>query len=126
MKYRFQPSPYTEVRVIGGISVTQTGRIGLPKFFLTTQGIQRGTKAYLYWDAENRAIAIEFTQQGDATAFPIVFTQGYGAFITAGRFFQANDLHADTHTGRYSYVRETGATIGLPEARSSVFVIRLR
>jgi hypothetical protein len=126
MRYRFQPSPYTEGRAIEGISVTQAGRIGLPKFFLTTQGIQPGTKAYLYWDEESQAIAIEFTQQGDATAFPIVFTQGYGAFITARRFFQAHGLKTDAHAGRYAYVRKTGAAIGLLEARSSVFVIRLR
>jgi hypothetical protein len=126
MKYRFRPAPYTERRAIEGISVTQAGRIGLPKFFLTTQGIQRGTKAYLYWDAGNRAIAIEFTQQGDATAFPIVFTQSYGAFITARRFFQAHGLDAGPHTGRYSYVRETGAAIGLPEAQANLFVIGLR
>jgi hypothetical protein len=125
MKYRFQLSPYTEVRAIEGILVTQAGRIGLPKFFLTTQGIQRGAKAYLYWDAENRAIAIEFTRQGDATAFPIVFTQRYGAFITARRFFQAHGLDVGTHAGRYSYVRETGAAIRVPEARSSLIVIGL-
>jgi hypothetical protein len=126
MKYRFQPSPYTEVRAIEGVSVTQAGRIGLPKFFLTTQSIQRGTKAYLYWDAENRAIAIEFTRQGDATAFPIVFTQHYGAFITARRFFQAHGLNSNAYAGRYAYARKVGAAIGVPEAESSLFVIRFR
>ncbi len=102
------------------------GRIGLPKFFLTTQGIQRGMKAYLYWDSEMRAIAIEFTHRDDATAFPIVFTQKYGAFITAARFFQIHGLDAGAHKGRYSYVREAGEAIGIPKAASEVFVIRLR
>jgi hypothetical protein len=126
MKYRFQLSPYTEARVIEGISVTQAGRIGLPKLFLTTQGIQRGAKAYLYWDEEKGAIAIEFTRQDDATAFPIVFTQRYGAFITARRFFQAHGLSTDAHAGRYAYARKAGAAIGVPEARSNLVVIRLR
>lgn len=126
MTYHFQQSPYTQARAIEGVSVTKTGRIGLPKFFLTTQGIQRGIKAYLYWDSETHAIAIEFTHRDDATAFPIVFTHKYGAFISSRRFFQAHDLDASEHTARYSYTREAGEAIGLPEARSSLFVIRLR
>jgi hypothetical protein len=125
MKYDFQPTPFTQIRAIDGISITRAGRIGLPKFFLTTQGIQPGMKAYLYWDSETRSIAIEFTGQGDATAFPIVFTKGYGAFISASRFFSAHGIDASEHTGRYSYTREAGAAIGIPEAMSSLFVIRL-
>lgn len=121
MKYSLQLSPYTQARVIDGISVTKTGRIGLPKYFLTTQGIQRGMKAYLYWDAETRSVAIEFTHRDDATAFPIVFTQKYGAFITAARFFQTHGLDAGAHTGRYSYACETGEALGISEAMSSLF-----
>ncbi len=126
MRYNFQLSPYIPVRTIDGISVTKAGRIGLPKFFLTTHGIQQGTKAYLYWDSETRAMAIEFTRRADATAFPIVFTQHYGAFINGRRFFRIHNLDAGAHTGRYSYVRETGEAIGLPEAASEIFVVRLR
>jgi hypothetical protein len=126
MKYSFQLSPYTQVRAIDGVSVTKVGRIGLPKFFLTTHGIKRGARAYLYWDSETRAMAIEFSRQADATAFPIVFTQHYGAFINARRFFRIHSLDADAHMGRYSYVRETGEAIGLPGAASEVFVVRLR
>jgi hypothetical protein len=126
MKYHFQLSPYTQVRAIDGVSVTKAGRIGLPRFFLTTHGIQHGTKANLYWDSDTRAIAIEFTQQVDATVFPIVFTQRYGAFISARRFFRIHSLNVDAHVGRYPYARETGEAIGLPEAASEVFVVRLR
>jgi hypothetical protein len=126
MKYAFHLSPYTPARAIDGISVTKAGRIGLPKFFLATHGIERGTKAYLYWDSETRAMAIEFTRRADATAFPIVFTRHYGAFINARRFFRIHSLDAGAHTGRYSYVRETGEAIGLPEAASEVFVVRLQ
>jgi hypothetical protein len=126
MKYSFQHSPYTQGRVIDGISVTKTGRIGLPKFFLTTQGIQRGARARLYWESETRSIAIEFTGQANATAFPIVYTQKYGAFINAPRFFRAHSLDAAAYKGRYSYSRETGEALGIPKATSSLFVIRLR
>jgi hypothetical protein len=126
MSYRFRLSPYNQPRVIEGISVTKTGRIGLPKFFLSRHGVERGTKAYLYWDAETRAIAIEFARQNDATAFPIVFTQSYGAFINARRFFRTHNLDAGAQKGRYAYARETGEAIGLPEPASEVFVISLR
>lgn len=125
MKYSFQKSPYIQARVIDSISITKAGRIGLSKFFITMQGIQRAVKVNLYWDPENQAIAIDFTGHDDPAAFPIVFTQQYGAFINANRFFRANSLDPSTYKGRYSYSRQDGKAIGIPGATSNVFVITI-
>ena len=126
MKYSFQKSPYTQTRVIDGISITKAGRIGLSKFFITTQDIQRAMRANLYWDSENQAIAIGFTRTHDPASFPIVFTQKYGAFINANRFFRANGLDPSACKGRYSYSHQDGEAIGIPEATSSIFIVPLR
>jgi hypothetical protein len=126
MKYSFQRSPYTQARVIDGISITKAGRIGLSKFFITTQDVQRAMRADLYWDSEAKAIAIDFTRDDDPASFPIIFTRKYGAFINAGRFFQANGLDPSTYKGRYSYSRRGGEAVGIPEATSRVFLIRLQ
>ncbi len=126
MKYSFQRSPYSKLRVIDSISITKAGRIGLSKFFIATQDVQRGTRANLYWDSENQAIAIDFTRMDDPTAFPIIFTQQYGAFINANKFFRANGLDPSTYKGRYFYSRQDGKAIGIPEATSNTFIVPLR
>jgi hypothetical protein len=105
--------------------VTKAGRIGLSKFFVTTQGIQRGMRAMFYWDSGSHTIAIDFTARRDATAFPIVFTQKYGAFISSSRFFRTNNLDTGAYKGRYSYSCQDGEAIGIPEATSKVFLVQL-
>jgi hypothetical protein len=125
MKYSFRKSLYSPGRAIDGVSITKAGRIGLSKFFITTQGVRRGTKAYLYWDSDSQAIAIDFTQTNDPAAFPITFTQQYGAFVSAGRFFRANSLDPRVHKGRYAYSCLDGETLGIADATSNVFIVRL-
>ncbi|HXN38652.1 MAG TPA: hypothetical protein VN892_11470 [Solirubrobacteraceae bacterium] len=112
--------------MIDGISITQAGRIGLSKFFIMTQDIQRVMRANLYWDSKNQTIAIDFTRHDDPASFPIIFTQKYGAFINANRFFRANNLDPSTYKGRYSYSRQDSEAIGIPGATSRVFIVSLR
>jgi hypothetical protein len=126
MTFKFEKSLYSQPRMIAGISVTKTGLIGLPKFFLASHVVQRGVQAYLYWDARNKAIAIEFTDSGDPAAYPVHFTQQYGAFIQAIRFFRYQHLDPSDYKGRYRYARISGEEAGLRDARSNVFVMDLR
>jgi hypothetical protein len=70
MNYSFTLTPHNQPRVIEGMSVTRTGRIGLTKYFITTHDIARGARAYMYWDSTNETIAVEFTPKPDATAYP--------------------------------------------------------
>jgi hypothetical protein len=93
MSNRFTLTPYTTSRVIEGLSVTSAGRIGLTKAFITTHGVERGTRAHMYWDATKKAIAFEFTREFDASAYPVLFTRQYGAFINARRFFRWHRLN---------------------------------
>src|ERR1700733_13588241 len=101
MNHSFTLTPHSLPRIIEELSITKTGRIGLPKHFITTHGIERGTRAYMYWDVTNKAIALEFTQKDDATAYPVRFTRQYGAFITATRFFCSHHLDLAEYARRY-------------------------
>ncbi len=121
----FVRSLYSSTRIIEGISITRVGRIGLPKYFITQHSIHRGTRAYLYWDKRNSAIAIDFTNDDDPTAWPIIFTQAYGAFINANRFFRFNKLAPDQHIGRYTYTKMSGEQANMPYVPSDVFVVDL-
>jgi hypothetical protein len=126
MNYRFILTPYTSQRVIEGISITKAGRIGLTRCFITTHGIERSMRANMYWDATNLVIALEFTREADATAYPIRFTRQYGAFINASRFFRLHGLDPTQYARRYSYSKLNGEVIGLAEANASVFVVELK
>jgi hypothetical protein len=125
MQYRFTRTPHNQPRIIEGISITQAGRIGLSKHFITAHDIKRGTRVYMYWDANTKAIALAFTRKVDATAYPVLFTQQYGAFITASRFFRSHHLDPTKYARRYPYLELNGDAIGLVEAGARVFVIEL-
>ncbi|HSW99970.1 MAG TPA: hypothetical protein VLH38_02970 [Patescibacteria group bacterium] len=126
MRFNFQKTSYNQPRVIEGISVTKTGRIGLTKFFITSHGIEKGMRAYMYWDPTNKAIAIDFTKNNDAEAYPVGFTQQYGAFINASKFFKLYHLNLNVYARRYPYVKLNGGTIGLPKASAGVFFVDLK
>jgi hypothetical protein len=127
MIYKFSKTNYNQpiLREVEGLSINQTGRIGLTKFFLTEHSIPRGSKAYLYWDGVNKAIAIVFTEKKDNTAYPINFTQQFGAFINAAKFFRLNKLEIKKMAARYSYDVLSSESAGLTSEKGQVFVIDL-
>lgn len=124
-RHRFTLTPYTTSRSIEGLSVTRAGRIGLTKAFITEHNVKRGMRAPMYWDATKTAVAFYFTRQADASAFPVLFTQQYGAFINARRFFRWHRLNLSEHSGRYPYSELDGEAVGIGSAGSSVFVVDL-
>jgi hypothetical protein len=120
MIYSFKRTAYTRRRVFEGVSVTKTGRIGLSRWFITTHGIKNGARAYMYWDKEKKAIAVGFTNENDPSAYPVIFTRQYGAFINASRFFRANQVNPAEYARRYPYQRLPAKVVGL-QRDSDVF-----
>jgi len=127
MNYKFSKTPYDQpiLRVVEGLSINRTGRIGLTKFFLTTHHIPRGARAYLYWDDDKNAIAVVFTEKQDKTAYPINFTQQFGAFINASKFFRLNKLEVKELAARYPYHVLSPESVGISNKKGAVFVIDL-
>lgn len=125
MQYNFKPTPYTQDRIVDGLSITAAGRIGLSKYFLMKHHIQRESRANLYWDAETHTLAIEFTHKTDAAAYPLSFTQRYGGFINAARFFRSQQIKPKEHVGRYPYTMSGGTNVGIA-TNAHVFIVDLR
>lgn len=125
MKYNFKPTPYTQDRFIDGISITAAGRIGLSKYFVTKHHIQRKVRANLYWDAESQVLAIEFTVEAAPAAHPVSFTQRYGGFINAARFFKNQQIKPQDYVGRYPYSVSHGPDVGIA-TNAHVFIMNLR
>lgn len=74
----------------------------------------------MYWDKEKKAIAVGFTNENDLSAYPVVFTRQYGAFISASRFFRANQINPAEYARRYPYQRLPAKVVGL-QGDSDVF-----
>lgn len=125
MQYSFTRTPHYQPRIIEGISITKAGRIGLSKYFITTHGIERGMRVYMYWDANTKAIALSFTHKADATAYPVLFTQQHGAFITASRFFRSHHLDPVEYARRYPYFELDADAMGLVEVDGRLFVVEV-
>jgi predicted type IV restriction endonuclease len=125
MQYNFKVTPNTQDRFIDGVSITAAGRIGLPKHFLTKHRIQRERRASLYWDAERQSLAIEFTHEANAAAYPLSFTQRYGGFINAARFFRNQKIKPKDYVGRYPYSVSAGSDVGIA-TNAKVFIVDLR
>jgi hypothetical protein len=126
MQYNFKPTPYTQDRLIGDfLSITSAGRIGLSKYFLTKHRIQRNCQANLYWDAETQTLAVEFTHEAEAAGHPTCFTQRYGGFINAARFFRNQQLKPRDYAGRYPYAVSQGLDVGIA-TNARVFIVSLR
>jgi hypothetical protein len=126
MKYQFRLAPYTSTRTHDSLSITKTGRIGLPKYFIANHDVQPPARANLYWNSASRSIAIQLVTVRNAETFPVVFTKQFGAAISARRFFAANNVPLDQHVvGRYEYSKLPGKAVGIAEASSSVFLIQL-
>lgn len=125
MQYNFKSTPYSQDRFIDGLSITAAGRIGLPKYFLTKHRIPRESRANLYWDVETHTLAIEFTHQADDAAYPLSFTQRYGGFINAARFFRNEQIKPRDYVGRYPYTVSHGPEVGIA-TNSDVFMVHLQ
>lgn len=79
----------------------------------------------MYWDADSRTVAIAFTPGADPEAYPLGFTQRYGAFINAGKFFKVHHLDLDRYADRYQFTLVSGDSVNLSEAGPSVLLIDL-
>jgi len=102
-------------RVEDRITVTKSAGIGFPTQFYKDNGIAENKYAVLYWDAQNRAIGIKFTnEEGDKASFVILKSKkGYGGNIAAKSFFKAYDIDTKRVYGRYDWEKTEIPEIGL-------------
>ncbi|TWE11764.1 hypothetical protein BKA23_0550 [Rudaeicoccus suwonensis] len=80
----------------------------------------------MYYDELSSSVAISFTREEDEGAFPVYFTQGYGAFIGASKFFKVRGLKLPDQAVRYQYEIISAESAGIGDTNSTLFVISLK
>lgn len=108
-------------RVVDKITVTRTQSIGFPTKFYNDKNIKSFKYVVLYYDAEQKAIGIDFTNNvEEKSKFTIIHSKkGYGGSIIARSFFTTNEIDTNKYYGRYSWEKAPVPGVG------DVFVIKL-
>jgi hypothetical protein len=102
------------------ITVTRSSSIGFPTKFYNDNGISEYKFALLFWDAENSAIGISFTNDvEDSNRFSINHSDKYGGAIIARSFFKSNNVDLEKVSGKYKWEKVALDGVG------TLFVIKL-
>jgi hypothetical protein len=78
----------------------KTGRIGLGRQFVEQYGITGDSRAHLYWDITNMALAFWFDSDDGYT---VAFVNGDAGYILANSFFKTIGIDPSEHHGYYQY-----------------------
>lgn len=121
MTYNFQKFEGRNVRLESRITITKSNSVGFPSKFYNDNGIKNYKYVIFYWDPENRAIGIKFTNEsGERNKFSILHSKsGYGGSVVARSFFKSYDIDPKKYHGRYDYEKFTDREIG------EIFVIKI-
>ena len=122
----------------GSVSISKTGRIGLSREFMSENGIDSDSCAYLYWDAARKALAISFvTAERKEKGGPFARVQpadgyrvvsigaGAAGYIVAGGFFKKVDVNPTEHQGYYPYETLAADEAGISDGGKIAFVVTL-
>lgn len=109
------------VRLENRITLTKSNSIGFPQKFYNDNLIKDYKYVILYWDKENMAIGIEFTNNEQETnKFSILHSKiGYGGSIGVRSFLKSNNIDPNIYHGRYTWEK-----VAINDNRS-VFAIKL-
>lgn len=120
-KYKFQKFVGRNVRLEYRITITRSHSIGFPTKFYKDNGIKSFKYVVLFWDVENHAIGLHFTNdEGETNKFAILHSKaGYGGSIVARSFFRSYGIDPKIYHGRYEWEKY------LIEGVGEAFVIKL-
>lgn len=119
-KYNFKKFENVRGKTESRITITQSYSFGLPTQFYEQNDIENYDYAVLYYDEENKAVAIQFTNdETEENKFSISHHQKYGGSISARSFFQTYRLDPKEYKGKYEWEKKNLPGIG------EVFIIKL-
>lgn len=108
------------------ITITRSNHIGFPTQFYKDNDVANFKYTVLFYDKDNNAIGIKFTNEQEDGAISIArHNKGYGGYISATSFFRANRINTKKFANRYEYKKVTLSDVGFDEA-GVLFVIELR
>lgn len=108
------------------ITITRSNHIGFPTQFYKDNEVANFKYTILFYDKENNAIGVKFTNEQEAGVIAIArHNKGYGGYISATSFFRANRINTKRYAGRYEYKKVNLSDVGFDET-GVLFVIELR
>lgn len=107
------------------ITVTRSRSIGLPKGFFDDNKVGDYQYAALYYDKQNMAIGIVFTNEHEPGSIKITRNnKGYGGQIPAISFFKANRINTKKFAGRYEYEKKKLSDLGFSKL-GEMYIVNL-
>lgn len=127
MPYSFSKFEATNSRYETRITVTKSNHIGFPTMFYRDNRVADYKYAVLYYDPQEMAIAVRFTNdEAETGRFSIMRSnRDYGGGVVATSFFKANRIDTQRYAGRYDYEKLAAAEVGV-EGNADLFVIKLK
>jgi len=123
MQYNFTKFTNRNAKTEERITVTKSNSIGFPTAFYKENGINKYKFVVLFWDNENMAIGIKFTNDENnediKNRFKIAHSSKYGGGIIVRSFFRGNNIDPQKYNGRYEWKK---VNIG----DETIFVIELK
>lgn len=112
--YTFSKFTALKQRSVNKISITGSNSFNLPSKFYKDNSLGNYNYAILYYDSNNKAIGIQFTNdETEKSKLKIQKSnRGYGGFISATSFFKTNNIDTKIYKGRYDWKKETVENIG--------------
>lgn len=122
---KFQRYNKDITRVVDKITLTTSKQLGFPQAFTKKHGIHDYEGIVLYWEPEDRAIAVQFTTNIAEQGFiKLVKNEKYGAYAGISTFLATHSIDPKKFERRYEYDEVRSEQIGAPED-TKVFVFKL-
>lgn len=105
MAYNFKKFENTHGRYESRITITSGKSIGFPTKFFKENNIDSYKFVVLYFDEEQKAIGIQFSNdENEQHKFTIIKSKdGYGGSVVATSFFKKYEIDTKTHKGKYDW-----------------------
>ncbi|MBL8122410.1 hypothetical protein JNM87_06730 [Candidatus Saccharibacteria bacterium] len=112
-------------RVIDKITLTTSKQIGFPQAFTKKHSLLDYEGVLLYWNPEQKAVAVRFTNDMDAKGvMKLVKSDRYGAYVSVSTFLATYSIDPKEYQRRYDYDQVDPGLFGLT-TQDPVFVFVL-
>ncbi|PIU26118.1 MAG: hypothetical protein COW32_08840 [Candidatus Aquicultor secundus] len=108
MPYNFKKFEGRNARLESRITITKSNSIGFPTKFYVDNKIKDYKYVILFWDEQNQAIGVHFTNdeenRHEKDRFSVIHSnKNYGGSVVTRSFFKANNIDLEKYHGKYDW-----------------------